>query len=95
MTWMGFLVGSSRLFWASWHSLVVSYAGYNRIQSHKAGAVATNIAQLSTIARAGFSQGYDGSTELHDGDRSLDEYRGVFPTDMVRRTTQVDSWGMP
>lgn len=92
---MGFLVGSSRLFWASWHSLVFSYAGYNRCESHKGRVVATKIAQLITVARAGFSQGNDGSTNFTTANVPSMVAGGMFPTDTVRSTTLLDPCGMP
>ncbi|MGX6566068.1 type 4 pilus major pilin [Cupriavidus necator] len=71
----------------------IAYAGYNGFQSHKAGVVATNITQLITNARAGFSQGNNGYTNFTTANIAAMIAGGMFPTDMVRGTTLVDPWG--
>ncbi|WP_316157484.1 hypothetical protein [Cupriavidus sp. BIC8F] len=57
--------------------------------------MATNIAQLITIARAGFSQDDDGYTNFTTVNVPSMITGGMFPTEMVRSTTLLDSWGMP
>ncbi|MGX6566067.1 type 4 pilus major pilin [Cupriavidus necator] len=71
----------------------IAYAGYNGFQSHKAGVVATNIAQVITNARAGFSQGNNGYTNFTTANVPAMITGGMFPTDMVRGTTLLDPWG--
>ncbi|MBF6989382.1 prepilin type IV pili [Cupriavidus sp. IK-TO18] len=71
----------------------IAYAGYNGFQSHKASVVATNISQLITNARAGFSQGNNGYTNFTTANVASMITSGMFPSDMVRGTTLIDSWG--
>ncbi|MBP0633140.1 MULTISPECIES: prepilin type IV pili [unclassified Cupriavidus] len=71
----------------------IAYAGYNGFQNHKAGVVATNITQLITNARAGFSQGNNGYTNFTTSNIASMITGGMFPSDMVRGTALVDPWG--
>lgn len=71
----------------------IAYAGYNGFQNHKASVVATNISQLITNARAGFSQGSNGYTNFTTANIPAMITGGMFPSDMVRGTTLLDPWG--
>ncbi|WP_455289548.1 type 4 pilus major pilin [Cupriavidus necator] len=71
----------------------IAYAGYNGFQNHKASVVASNISQLITNARAGFSQGNNGYTNFTTANVASMITGGMFPSDMVRGTTLIDSWG--
>ncbi|WP_373380347.1 prepilin type IV pili [Cupriavidus nantongensis] len=71
----------------------IAYAGYNGFQNHKASVVATNIEQLITNARAGFSQGNNGYTNFTTANIAAMINGGMFPTDMVRGNALVDPWG--
>ncbi len=79
MTWMEFLVGSSRLCWASWHSLVFAYAGYNRFQSHKPGGSGNQHCTTDHDCPRRLLAGRRRLHELHDGERSVDDYRRDVP----------------
>lgn len=71
----------------------VGYAAYNGFQTHKGGTVSTNITQIITNARAGFSQGNNGYTNFTTANIPAMITGGMFPTDMVRGNTLVDNWG--
>jgi len=71
----------------------IAYASYNGFQNHKASVVATNITQIITNARGGFSQGNNGYTNFTTANVPAMITGGMFPTDMVRGTALVDTWG--
>ncbi|MBY4898656.1 type 4 pilus major pilin [Cupriavidus sp. AU9028] len=71
----------------------IGYAAYNGFQTDKASTVSTNITQLITNARGGFSQGNNGYTNFTTANIPAMITGGMFPTSMVRGNTLVDNWG--
>lgn len=71
----------------------LSYAGYNAFQTHKSSTMVTNVAQMITNARAGFSQGNNGYANFTSANIPSMANGSMFPTEMVRGNTLIDIWG--